>query len=754
MGKGQGKSGQYTAENIKVLKGLEAIRKRPGMYMGDPGEGWWHLFLEAFDNSVDEFRDGHGKRVDITVGESIIVRDWGRGIPVGIHEDSGKSALEVIMTTIHSGGKFEEGNYEYSGGLHGVGISVVNALSDRLIATVFRNGKEYRMEFCRGDPQGELQVLGPSKETGTRIEFFPDYSILAQKTPSIEQFRERLQESAAINAGLKINLDYFGKKEEFVSSGLINLLDISKKITEIFSYKNKNAQVVLFWDDSAKGRVLSFANGIKQSLGGTHVVGLHSALFQGIRGYWEEFAQKKNLGQLKQDDVKLGLNAVVLVYVKNLQFSSQTKERLTSREARLHVSELLKGALMKDLEENPQWRRAVIDRMWWSIKSRKNMAQSQKNLMDRISVGLPTKLIACREKRPELKELFIVEGGSAGGTLKAARCRITQAIFLLRGKLLNVVRATKQQINKNTEVNELLCALGLLDGNVENLKYHKVIITVDADMDGKHIATLLIAMFAVFCPELISRGHLYFAVPPLYKLNRRQGGKTKPIYFSTQRELDRFLVQDLVKNHKIIIPDGGEPEDFLISQLKTSRRIMKELCHRNHGIQQDLLSAMVYLDESSIQQLMNKKYKMDCSKLEKRISGDIISVKINTFCGNFEYNIRCSSIEKFQPIQLDDKLIRDPQELLSKVEIKDLQHYKGLGEMNMEDLRFSCVDQKTRHLINLSATTDEDIDLCKEFMGESDVRHKKVLDRILEGFGIKSFPIYEKIQQKEEIFAE
>jgi DNA gyrase subunit B len=737
--------GNYTADKIKVLKGLEPIRKRPGMYMGDPDEGWWHLFLETFDNSVDEFRDGHGKRIDITVGKSIIVRDWGRGIPVGIHKDSGKSALEVIMTTIHSGGKFEEGNYEYSGGLHGVGISVVNALSDRLIATVFRNGKEYKMEFCRGIPQGPLEIVGNSSEQGTMIEFFPDYSIVAEKAPSLEQFQERLRESAAINAGLEINLDYFGKEEKFVSSGLINLLDQSKKITDVFSYKSKNAQVVFFWDDSARGNILAFANGIKQNLGGTHVVGLHSALFQGIRSHWEEFASKKNLGALKQDDVKLGLHAVVLVYVRELQFSSQTKERLTSREARPHVVNLLRDAFSKDLEENPNSRKLVLERMWWSMKARRSMSQSQKNLREKLSVGLPTKLIACTGKDPTLNELFIVEGGSAGGTLKAGRNKETHACFLLKGKLLNVIRATGQQISKNTEVNQLLCALGLLEGNIDNLKYHKVVLTVDADMDGKHIATLLIAMFASFSPELISRGHLYLAVPPLYKLNRRKSGKSKPIYFSTQEELDRFLVMEIMENHRVVTPGlPGDPSDVLINQLRKARKTMQELCHRNHGIKPELLSAMVYLEEEPLRQFMNKNYKMDCSSLKKQVTDQEVIIKVNTFCGNFAYRINWNDGEEFQPIQLDDTIIRDPQALLAKIEIKDLQHYKGLGEMNMEDLRFACINPKTRSLIRLLAPSEDDIELCKEFMGESEVRHKKVLSRILKGFGIKQFPIYDQ----------
>jgi DNA gyrase subunit B len=551
-------SDDYGASSIQVLEGLEAVRKRPAMYIGSTGErGLHHLVYEVVDNSIDETLAGYCDRVEVIIQKdgSIRVTDNGRGIPVEMHEKYQKSALEVVMTILHAGGKFDESTYKVSGGLHGVGVSCVNALSEKLVATVRRNNKTYAMEFCRGKPQGGLVELGPSTETGTEIVFYPDPQIFETLEFDFATLQNRLRELAFLNAGVNIifrdertdehveeQFHYEGGVGEFVSWINRNRSPLHPEPIFIEGKKDKvQVQVALQYTDAYNETIFTFANNINTHEGGSHLVGFRAAMTRTINDYARKNELLKNMeGTLSGEDVREGITGIVSVQIPQPQFEGQTKTKLGNSEVRGIVESLLNEHLGDFLEENPTVARIIIDKAVLAQRAR-DAARKARDLTRRKSVlegsGLPGKLADCQSRDPANSEIYIVEGDSAGGSAKQGRDRATQAILPLRGKILNTERARLDRILQNKEVQALIQACGTSIGedfNVEKARYHKIIIMTDADVDGAHIRALMLTFFYRYMPELIERGYIYIAQPPLYKL--KKGSQERYAYDERAKE--------------------------------------------------------------------------------------------------------------------------------------------------------------------------------------------------------------------------
>ncbi|MFW5984974.1 MAG: DNA topoisomerase (ATP-hydrolyzing) subunit B [Halanaerobiaceae bacterium] len=551
---------QYNAEQIEVLKDLDAVRKRPGMYIGSTGKkGLHHLVWEVVDNSIDEFLAGHGSKIKVTVHEnnSITVEDWGRGFPVETHEDSGLSAAQVVLTTLHAGGKFNNNSYKVSGGLHGVGISVVNALSEKLEFVTFRNGKKYRQEFEKGIPCNELEAVSASKRTGTKITFKPDPEIFEVTEFNFSTLKKRLQESAYLNKNLAFELkDERGEeinKEKFQYSGgikaFVEYLNNNRQvINEEIIYLEEEVdqyylEVALQYNDGYSERIYTYANNINTVDGGYHLTGLKSALTKAVN----QFAERKDLTSksdpsLRGNDVREGLTAVLNVKLPEPQFEGQTKTKLGNSQIRSVVESTVFDYLNVYLDAHPEFGKKIVDKALQAVKARKASKKARELTKRKTALNnntLPGKLADCSSRKPEKSELFLVEGDSAGGSAKQGRNRHFQAILPLKGKILNVERARLDKILNNTEVASIITALGTGIGeefNLDDLRYHKIIIMTDADVDGAHISTLILTLFFRYMPELIKQGHIYLARPPLYKVS--QGKKEKYLY--TDQDLKKF----------------------------------------------------------------------------------------------------------------------------------------------------------------------------------------------------------------------
>ncbi len=761
---------KYTAERIKVLQGLEAVQKRPAMYIGSTGiSGLHHLVYEVVDNSIDEALAGFCNKIDVTIHEdnSVTVEDNGRGIPVDIHKDEGRSAAEVVMTTLHAGGKFDSESYQFSGGLHGVGVSVVNALSQFLELEIWREGNLYTQRYERGRPVTPFEVAGKTKRRGTKIRFRPDADVFETLDFSFDTLSQRLRELSFLNSGLKITIvdERSEKKHEFQYKG---------GIVSFVEYLNKNKapvhpkpihlegdkegihiDIALQYNDGYAENIFAFANNINTIDGGTHMVGFKSALTRTLNNYASNYNSLRNLKMaLTGEDAREGLTGVISVKLSNPQFEGQTKAKLGNSEVKGLVEALVNEKLGTYFEENPSVAKRILEKVVDAARARE-AARKAKELTRRKGIldtdSLPGKLADCQERDPRESEIFIVEGDSAGGSAKQGRDRRNQAILPLRGKILNVEKARFDQMLSNQEIKTLITALGTGVGkddyNLDRLRYHRVIIMTDADVDGSHIRTLLLTLFYRQMFPLIENGYLYVAQPPLYRVKK---GKEEALYLHKEEDLENYLLEKGIEGLRLILGEeknslGGKSLLEIVKKIIRHKKLLERLAKRKMDpeilfafAKQGSLSKGSLRAEKEVKRIiegMKKNLKAMGSKSEKefRLEKDIEHGGYNIHClsstngSQFETLLNTDLItspqfEELQKIVHQLTLLGAPPFRLHTGEEKEnlsdfgqlverifthgkkgveIQRYKGLGEMNPEQLWETTMNPESRTLLQI-----------------------------------------------------
>ncbi|MCT7482573.1 DNA topoisomerase (ATP-hydrolyzing) subunit B [Aliarcobacter cryaerophilus] len=747
----------YGASNIKVLKGLEAVRKRPGMYIGDTNvNGLHHLIYEVVDNSIDEAMAGFCRNIKVTLTKDgwARIEDDGRGIPTAIHPTEGISAATVALTVLHAGGKFDKDTYKVSGGLHGVGVSVVNALSKHLKMTVYREGKIHYQEFKEGIPQGALEVIGESpRKTGTTIEFLVDDSIFEVTKYEFNILKKRFKEVAYLNPIISITLeDELAKiKEVYHFEGGIKqfVADLNKEtaLCEVMHFSDKvdgvEVDIAMMYNDTYIEKTLSFVNNIRTIDGGTHEAGFKAGLTRSISKYLSEnAAAREKDAKITGDDVREGLIAVVSVKVPEPQFEGQTKGKLGSSYVRPIAQKLTSDNLDKYFEENPTHARAVMEKALMAARGREaaKKARELTRKKDSMSIGtLPGKLADCQSKDPTIKELYLVEGDSAGGSAKQGRDRVYQAILPLKGKILNVEKSRLDKILKSDEIRNIITALGCgigEDFDEEKVRYHKIIVMTDADVDGSHIQTLLLTFFFRFLRPIVEKGYLYIAQPPLYRYKK---GKNE-IYLKDNNALSAYLIENGLENFEF---EGMGYNDLLdlFKQVARYRAMLEQLAKRY-----SLIEVLKYLIENS--DLVNLEFASLYEKvklfleargyniLSKTITETKIQLFVQTNAGLEELIIDeelfaspyfSESTFIFTKLKERDLTLfegRDLIELLEEIESLAkkgayIQRYKGLGEMNPEQLWETTMTPENRRLLRVKIEDAEAAsDTFTLFMGD------------------------------------